>query len=186
MKKRAAIAGMIILASISEILRSAAAKIRKERMERKRWAERFAAWIAVVAVVAGLVSWNPLGTSWRTFGHPLYPYRTVDAEKFPVQDLAWDLQNGNEDFRTMGRAGRLAHAYLSPRATIAFYRWKLGRPDFAPECEWWKLEVFPDGRVRAALWLMFGLLILLPAGRPFGIGGLLLLVLVPDVMVGYT
>ena len=164
----------------------AVAKIRKERGERKLWAARLAAWIGVVAVVAGIVSWNPLGTSWRTFGHPLYPYRTVDAERFPVRDLAWDLQNGNEDFRAMGRAGRLAHAYLSPRATIAFYRWRLGRPDFAPECEWWKLEVFPDGRVRAALWLMFGLLLLLPAGRPFGIGGLVLLMPVPDAMVGYT
>ncbi len=153
---------------------------------RKRFAARFVAWAAVVLLVAGLVSWNPLGTSWRTFGHPLYPYRTVDAEKFPVQDLAWDLQNGNDDFRTMGKAGRFAHAYLSPLATVALYRWKLERSDFSPECEWWKLEVFPDWRVRAALWLMFGLLLLVPAGRPFGIGGLVLLALVPDAMVGYT
>ena len=145
-----------------------------------------AVWGAWMATRAGLVSWNPLGTSWRTFGHPLYPYRTVDAERFPVQDLAWDLQNGNDDFRTMGKAGRFAHAYLSPRATVALYRCKLGRPDFEPECEWWNLEVFPDGRVRAALWLMFAVLLFLPAGRPFGIGGLLLLALVPDAMVGYT
>jgi len=164
----------------------AIAKIRKEREERKRWSARFAAWIAVVAVVAGIVSWNPLGTSWRTFGHPLYPYRTVDAERFPAQDLAWDLQNGNDYLRTMGKAGRFAHAYLSPWATVALYRWKLGRPDFEPECEWWNLEVFPDWRVRAALWLMFAVLLFLPAGRPFGIGGLLLLALVPDAMVGYT
>ncbi len=164
----------------------AVAKIRKERGERKRWAARFAAWIAVVAVVAGIVSWNPLGTSWRTFGHPLYPYQTVDAERFPVQNLAWDLQNGNDDFRSMGRVARLAHAYLSPQATVALYRTFLRRPDFEPECEWWKLEVFPDGYVRAVLWLMFGLLLFLPAGRPFGIGGLLLLAFVPDAMVGYT
>ena len=153
---------------------------------RKRFAAHFAAWGTVVLLGAGLVSWNPLGTSWRTFGHPLYPYWTVDAERFPVQDLAWDLQNGNDDFRAMGRAARLAHAYLSPRATVALYRCKLGRPDFEPECEWWNLEVFPDGRVRAALWLMFAVLLFLPAGRPFGIGGLLLLALVPDAMVGYT
>lgn len=164
----------------------AVAKIRKERGERKRWAVRFALWIAAVAVVAGLVSWNPLGTSWRMFGHPLYPYRTVDAERFPVQDLAWDLQNGNDDFRTMGKAGRFAHAYFSPRATIALYRWNLGRTDFEPDCEWWNLEVFPDWRVRAALWLVFAVLLFLPAGRPLGIGGLLLLALVPDAMVGYT
>ena len=164
----------------------AVAKIRKERGERKLWAARFAAWIAAVAVVAGLVSWNPLGTSWRHYGHPLYPYRTIDAERFPAQDLAWDLKNGNDDFRSMGKAGRLSHAYIAPHTTVALYRKFLRRPDFEPECEWWKLEVFPDGFVRAALWLAFAILLLLPAGRPFGIGGLLLLALVPDAMVGYT
>ena len=162
------------------------ATVRRERGAWKVWTGRFAAWTAAVALVAGTVCWNPIGTSWRTYGHPLYPFRTADAERFPAKDLTWDVGSGNDDWREMGRAGRFVHAYLSPRATLAFYRRKLNRPDFAPDCEWWHQGVLPDGRVRAALWLLFGVLLLLPAGRPWGIGGLLLLALVPDAMVGYT
>ena len=162
------------------------ATVRTDRGAWKPWTGRFAAWTAAVALVAGTVCWNPLGTSWRTYGHPLYPFKTVDAERFPAKDLTWDVGSGNDDWREMGRAGRFAHAYLSPRATLAFYRRKLRRPDFGPDCEWWHQGLLPDGRVRAALWLLFGVLLLLPAGRPFGIGGLLLLALVPDAMVGYT
>ena len=162
-------------------------KIRKERGERKRLAVRFAAWIAVVSVVAGIVSWNPFGTSWRTFGHPLYPYRTVDVERFPPGDLAWDMQLGNDDVRLMGRGGRFAHAYLSPTATIAFYRWSRKRSDFDPKCGWWYLATFfPDTFLRLELWSVFFVLLLLPAGRPWAVGGILLMILVPLSMVGYT
>jgi len=164
----------------------AAMTIWKNRIEWKKQLARFAAFGCVLVALWGLISWNPLGTSWRTYGHPLYPFKTVDAERFPAKDLTWDLHNGNDDLRKMGKAGLLAHAYFAPQATVALYRWRLEQPEFTPECEWWQLAVFPDGRVRAALWLMFGLLLLLPAGRPFGIGGLLLLALVPDAMVGYT
>ena len=162
------------------------ATVRRERGAWKAWTGRFAAWTAAVALLAGTVCWNPIGTSWRTYGHPLYPFMTTDAERFPAKDLTWDVGSGNDDWREMGRSGRFAHAYLSPRATLAFYRWKLDRPEFEPDCEWWHQGLLPDGRVRAALWLLFGVLLLLPAGRPFGIGGLLLLALVPDAMVGYT
>ena len=164
----------------------AAVTIWKNRSEWNRWIVRFATFGSVLVLLWGLISWNPLGTSCRTYGHPLYPFKTVDAERFPAKDLTWDLHNGNDDLRKMGKSGLLAHAYVAPQATVALYRWRLEQPDFDPECEWWQLAVFPDGRVRAALWLMFGLLLLLPAGRPWGIGGLLLLVLVPDAMVGYT
>ena len=135
------------------------ATVRRDRGAWKAWTGRFAAWTAAVA---------------------------ADAERFPAKDLTWDVGSGNDDWREMGRAGRFVHAYLSPRATLAFYRRKLDRPEFEPDCEWWHQGVLPDGRVRAALWLLFGVLLLLPAGRPFGIGGLLLLALVPDAMVGYT
>ena len=160
--------------------------VRRDRGAWKAWTGRFAAWTAAVALVAGTVCWNPIGTSWRTYRHPLYPFMTADAERFPAKDLTWDVGSGNDDWREMGRAGRFAHAYLSPRTTLAFYRRKLDRPDFEPDCEWWHQGLLPDGRVRAALWLLFGVLLLLPAGRPFGIGGLLLLAFVPDAMVGYT
>ncbi len=162
------------------------ATVRRERGAWKAWTGRFAAWTAAVVLVAGTVCWNPIGTSWQTYGHPLYPFMTADAERFPAKDLTWDVGSGNDDWREMGRSGRFAHAYLSPRATLAFYRRKLDRPEFEPDCEWWHQGLLPDGRVRAALWLMFAVLLFLPMGRPFGIGGLLLLVFVPDAMVGYT
>ena len=153
---------------------------------RKRFAAHFAVWVTIVLLGAGLVSWNPLGTSWRSYGHPLYPYRTVDAERFPPMDLAWDMQCGNDDLREMGKAGRFAHAYLSPDGTVAFYRWKLRRKDFAPSAAWWVWIEFPAWNVRIALWALFAVLLALSAGRPWGIAGLLLLVLVPAHMVGYT
>lgn len=164
----------------------AAMTIWKNRTEWKKWIARFVVLGCALVALWGLVSWNPLVTSWRTYGHPLYPFKTINAERFPAKDLTWDLHNGNDNLQKMGKAGLLAHAYFMPRATVAFYRWRLKQPDFDPECEWWQLAVFPDGRVRAALWLMFAVLLFLPMGRPFGIGGLLLLALVPDAMVGYT
>lgn len=164
----------------------AVAKIWKERTRWRSWVVRFAAFGATVVVLWGLISWHPLGTSWKVYGHPLYPFKTVDAERFPIQDLTWDLEDGNDDFRAMGKLGRLVHAYISPEATLAFYRWKTGRADFKPFCEWWAWFEFPDDLIRAELWLAFAVLLLVPAGRLWGIGGLLLLVLVPDRMAGFT
>ncbi len=164
----------------------ALAKIWKERGFWKKWTARFVVFGVVVTILCGLVSWHPLGTSWKAYGHPLYPFKTVDAERFPIQDLTWDLEDGNDDFREMGKLGRLSHAYISPKATLAYYRWKTGRNDFSPDCEWWAWFEFPDGLIRAELWLAFAVLLLLPAGRLWGIGGLLLIVLVPDRMAGFT
>ena len=129
----------------------AVATIWKNRTEWKKWIARFAAFGCVLVALWGFVSWNPLVTSWRAYGYPLYPFKTVDAERFPVKDLTWDLGNGNDDYREMGKLGLLAHAYLSPKATIAFYRWKTGRADFEPDCEWWPLTVFPSDSVRAGI-----------------------------------
>ena len=163
-----------------------AAKIWKERTDWRKWLVRFAAFGGVLILLWGLISWNPLGTSWRNYGHPLYPFKTVDAERSPVKDLTWDLQGGNDDFFKMGRAGLLAHAYLGPETTIAWYRWKLGRKDFLPFGVWWGWNEFPTARFRAGLSLMFVLLLFLPKGRIWGLAGLLLLVLVPKSMIGFT
>lgn len=159
---------------------------KKPRDVRKRFASRFAAWIAIVILVAGLVSWNPFATSWQNFGHPLYPYQTVDSNRFPVQDLAWDLQLGNQDWQTIGRAGLMCRSYLSPRLTDSFYRWKLHRSDFRPFCGWWSWKEATNGISRVGLWLTFGILLAIPAGRVWGVAGLFLLLLVPKNMIGFT
>lgn len=162
------------------------AKTWKERAEWKRWIGRFVAFGGVLILLWGAISWNPLGVSWQRYGHPLYPFKTADGERFPVQDLTWDLQGGNEDYHEMSRAGLLARAYLSPQATDAFYRWKLGRKSFKPIGVWWSWKEATDAHVRLELWLTFVVLLLLPAGRIWGIGGLLLAILVPKSMIGFT
>ena len=164
----------------------AAATIWRNRTEWKRWAFRFAAFGCVLVALWGLVSWNPLLTSWRTYGHPLYPFKTVDAERFPVMDLTWDIQFGNADFLAMGKAGQFAHAYISPKATVAFYRWYLNRPDFEPFGAWWSWPEFPSGTVRAALWAVFAVLLIFPAGRLWALAGFILMLSVPDDVIGFT
>ena len=161
-------------------------KIRKEPTTWKGWIPRLAAWLTIVAMTTALVSWNPLGTSWRMFGHPLYPYQTIDEERFPVKDLAWDLQIGNHDFAMMGRIGLFSHAYLSPKATNAFYKWYLRKPDFLPEGTWWGWKEYPSSTFRIFLWLMILVLVIMPNGKPWGVSGLVLLSFVPIAMVGFT
>lgn len=157
-----------------------------ERLEWKNWIVRFAAFGTALVLFWCLISWNPLGTSWRTYGHPLYPFKTFDAERFPIRDLTWDLKVGNEDLKCMGRTARFAHAYLSPKATVFFLRWRFHQNDFNPSCIWWSRKEFPSCRARIQIWLLFAVLFLLPGGRIWGIGGLLLLFSVPTHVIGYT
>ena len=164
----------------------AAATIWKNRSEWKKWIVRFAAFGCVLVALWGFVSWNPLGTSWKNFGHPLYPFKTVDAERFPVKDLTWDIKFGSADFLAMGKAGHFAHAYVSPRATVSFYRWYLNRPDFEPFGAWWTWREFPTAAVRVGLWLAFAVLLVFPAGRLWGLSGLVLMVAVPAEVIGFT
>ncbi len=158
----------------------------QEKFAWLRLATKFFSWLAILALLSVLILWNPLGTSWRTFGHPLYPLRTVDAERFPTKNLTWDLGIGNDDFKKMGKVGLLAHAYISPSATIAYYRWKLERPDFDPDAITWAHPEFPNSSVRVGLMAMFAVLLLLRRGRPWAIAGLLLLFLMPARYIGFT
>ncbi len=164
----------------------AAATIWRNRTEWRKWLGRFAAFAGVLVLLWALVSWNPLGTSWQTFGHPLYPFKTIDAKRFPVMDLTWDIRIGNRDLQRMNKLGRFVHAYISPRTTVAFYRWHLNRPDFEPVGIWWGWREFPTGIVRLAICLAFGILFVLPAGRLWGMAGLVLMAAVPNDVVGFT
>ncbi len=164
----------------------ACAKLWEERANWKKSVGRFAAWGCLLVLLLGLVSWNPLGTSWRSYGHPLYPFKTVDAGRFPVMDLTWDLQGGNADYHKMGRIGLLSHAYLSPEATNAVYRRILHCDKFKPSGVWWGWCEFPTGSTRMGILLCLALLLILPGGRIWGLGGILLLLLVPKHMIGFT
>ena len=159
---------------------------RQGQMGRKVLAARLAACLASLVVLAVIVLWNPLGTSWRTFGHPLYPLRTIDADRFPVKNLTWDFDVGNDDCKKMGKAGLLAHAYLSPRATVAYYRWKLKKPCFEPASIPWTHPEYPNSSVRVGLLALFVVLLLLKRGRPWAIAALFLLCLTPARYIGFT
>ncbi len=158
----------------------------KERANWKWRFGRFAAWGLLLLLLSGIISWNPLGTSWRSYGHPLYPFKTIDASQFPVLDLTWDLRGGNEDYLEMGRIGLFSHAYLGPKATIAFYRRVLRRDLFNPACTWWKWDEFPSDSARLAISLCMLILLILPGGRIWALGGMLLLIIVPRHMIGFT
>ncbi len=161
-------------------------KLWEQSVERKRFIVRFAECLATLVLLAALILWNPMGTSWKEFGHPLYPLRTVDAVRHPAKDLTWDLNVGNDDYNKMGRIGLLAYAYLSPRTTTAFYRWKLCDPSFKPEARRWTFREFPDNSVRMGILATFAILLLLRKGRPWALACLVLLLSVPRQYAGYT
>ncbi len=162
------------------------AKLWKERAKWRQWVGRFSAWGCLLVLLSGLISWNPLGTSWQSYGHPFYPFKTVDASRFPVMDLTWDLQGGNADYLKMGRMGLMSHAYLSPSGTIAFYRKFLHDDQFYPFGVWWRWCEFPSDSARMGIVLCIMLLLILRRGRIWGLGGVLLLLLVPKHMIGFT
>ncbi len=162
------------------------AKLWKERASWKRCFGSFVAWGCLLILLWSLISWSPLGTSWRSYGHPLYPFKTADASRFPVMDLTWDLQGGNADYLKMGRIGLLSHAYLNPKATVALHRKLLRNDQFNPAGSWWGWSEFPTDSVRMGIMFCMVLLLLLPKGRIWGLGGLLLLLLVPKHMIGFT
>lgn len=164
----------------------AAVKTWNGRQEWSRWIRKFMLFGIGVTLAWGLISWNPLVTSWKAYGHPLYPFKTADTEKWPVHDLTWDIRLVNADFRQMGKTGIWLYEYVSPRMVEAYYRWKTGRSDFKPERLWYHDESFIHGHLRPALWVLFSILLFLPRGRLFGIGGLLLTVVVPWDKIGYV
>lgn len=167
----------------------ALAKCWRERANFWKWVGRFFLFSGLLVCLWGVISWNPLLTSWKTYGHPFYPFKTVDAEKHPIRDLTWDWQ-GNADAQRMGKLGSFVHAYVSPSLAENHYRKKWQGEDadheFAPHCLWWDGREFPGKLVRLALWGVFALLLVFPGGRLWGAGGLLLAMLVPDYLVGET
>ena len=162
----------------------------RRRSEWKRWIGRFAVFGAGVALAWGVISWNPLVTSWEEYGHPLYPFATVDEAKWPVCDLTWDMRVVNEDYRQMGRLGGWLREYVSPGWAQNHWCRTTGRADFSPArpVEWGEYDGFFCSGNEAIRFLLWGLLVALlahPRGWMFGLGGGLLTLMVPWHNMGY-
>ena len=154
---------------------------------RARWARQlgqFALLGMAVAVLALVIVWNPYGTSWQRFGHPLYPFMTTDQERFPVQDLTWDIRVANDDYKSLGRAGLWTYHFVSPNLITAVGKWTSGKQDFQPHSAWFS-DQYVSKTVRPWLWMLFGVLLLHPKGRMWGMGGVLLTMLVSWEKIGY-
>ena len=86
-----------------------------------------------------IVCASPYLTSWKHYGHPLYPAYTVDEARFPAKDITWDFRVCNDDAKAMGHVGSFFYTYISPAIGRAYYNWKLGKSDFAPNRKpWWQ------------------------------------------------
>ena len=148
------------------------------------WLGRFSVLGLVVASLSAVIAWNPYVTSWKTFGHPVYPFMTADEERFPAQDPTWDMRLANDDYKGLGRAGLWAYHYVSPELVKAAGRWVTGRKDFSPESTLYS-DQYISVHVRPWLWALWAVLLILPKGRLWGIGGLLLTFCAPWEKIGY-
>ena len=103
------------------------------RYRSKLWrnALSFVAIGAILTLGLLLASASPLITSLKDYGHPFYPFMSVDEEKHPVMDLAWPLRAREGSATDIGFWGYFANAYLSPSAVKAYYKWKTGKADFS-------------------------------------------------------
>jgi len=143
-------------------------------------------------VMFGVVSYSPYGTSLRDYGHPLYPFKTVDAEKFPVKNITWDFLVGNSDYEEMGYWGEFFNAYICPGLVRKYYNWKLGRDDFSPYKYVWSFSMEDTGvrspttmKQRLCIWGSIALLLFFPGLRVFGVMLLCCLVAFPREYMGF-
>ena len=148
--------------------------------------------ICVVAMFS-IASFNPYGTSWRDYGHPLYPFKTVDAEKFPVHDITGDFKIGNDDYKKMGWCGLWMNAFVSPKLVQKYYCRKFGQTEFKPHSWPWGDCQDPyegvdtpvgNGR-RATIWVAIAVLLLVPCARPLALMLFLSLFVLPKQHIGY-
>lgn len=152
--------------------------------------------LAVSLALALTVCFSPFVTSWVDYGHPLYPNRTADAEKFPAVDLLADfLTDRNDDAREMGYWGTFVYAYVSPALSNAYYARKTGRPDFQAkrsvnkhyptDCQDQTFAVDPS--VRIVFWICIAILSVWGSAAGRMVSGMVLLSLlaVPYPLFGY-
>ena len=148
----------------------------------------------VLAVAWIIVSVAPFYTTWRNYGHPLYPCYTVDEAKYPVQDVVSDFKIQNDDAASMGYLGRFANAYISSGLTRVYYGIKTGRKDFCPQAQFFTYgndvphPVTPTSTLYKAAFCALLVLVLILGRRPERwayVIGLAAMFTVPKLMVGY-
>ncbi len=115
----------------------------------------------LLVLLFGVTCASPYFTAWKHYGHPLYPAYSGDLE-YPTYDITADFNMANEDALAMGAVGSFVNAYISPALAQSYYRWKLGRPTFAPNRRvWWQGAGGVTERPTAPLssqarWLLLG------------------------------
>lgn len=149
---------------------------------------------AVLLVAWAITSVSPLYTSWKNYGHPLYPCYTADSERYPEIDLVADFKVQNEDAARMGRIGRYFNAMVSADVTRWVYAKLTGKPDFRPQAQFFSYNNSDENPttptepvVKLAYWGMI-VLVLVFGRKPERLILLLTLVVslaVPKLMFGY-
>ena len=158
-----------------------------------RYMSRFAITGCVLVVLMCIASYSPYITSWRDYGHPLYPFKTADQDKYPQHNLTGDFKVGNADYKQMGYWGEFFNAYLSPRLVRSYYNLKLNRDDFAPHKYAWDGS-YEDTDVRAplsvkerfVLWIVFAVLLMFSETRFLAVMYAISFFVVPREFFGFT
>ena len=159
-----------------------------------RWnsgtAKRITCCMAVLVGVTLILNFSPLFTSWSRFGHPLYPTFTVDKQRCPVMNLAWDFDPANDDARQMGQLGNFVNAYVSPWLARKYYSVKLRKKDFSPRRYIWDKRDWMRAApmrwdARLAVFLSLCVLLCVRRYRVMGVAEFVLLLAFPGKMMGY-
>lgn len=99
-------------------------------------------WLAMCGgILIFLLLWicsSPYLSSWKTYGHPLYPAYSGDAQRFPTYDITSDFHQRNADAKQMGHLGHFVNAYVSSKWACKYYAWKTDNDAFRPSCVVWK------------------------------------------------
>lgn len=159
-----------------------------------RWnagtAKRVTCCIIVLVGVTLTFNFSPFLTSWAHFGHPLYPSFTVDSQRYPVKNLAWDFDPANDDARQMGQMGNFVNAYVSPWLARKYYSVKLRKKDFSPRRYIWDKRNWMRAApmcwdARLAVFLSLCVLLCVRRYRILGLAEFVLLLAFPGKMMGY-
>lgn len=158
----------------------------RNRKDAGIWLVKFALLGATVSALAVLIAWQPFVTSWKTYGHPLYPFSTVDSERHPAKSLTWDIRPAEAVWRPMGRSLLWMHEYIDPQVAGKLFRRQTGGAEYNPQqLTMMREEDFTFRSARLAVWTLFALLLAHPRGRLWGLGGLITTWAVPWQMIGF-